>query len=83
MSSERNLLSTDGRRVRLINPRLPFFLAVILVAGGALGGGANLTWLIAVSCAAVLAACLAFIFVRGARAFCAVALICFLAVSWA
>ena len=56
MSSERNLLGTNGQKVRLVNPRYPFFLAAILVAGGVLGAAANLWQLVAISGAAVLTA---------------------------
>ena len=82
MSSERNLLGTNGQKVRLVNPRYPFFLAVILVAGGVLGAAANLWQLVAISGAAVLTACTLIIFVRRIKNFCALALICFLAVAW-
>lgn len=82
MSSESNLLSTGGRRVRLVNPRYPFFLAVILIAGGVLGGAAGFSELIIISCAAAIITCLLFVFVRQIRVFCIAALLCFLAVSW-
>ena len=82
MSSERNLLGTNGQKVRLVNPRYPFFLAAILVAGGVLGAAANLWQLVAISGAAVLTACTLIIFVRRIKNFCALALICFLAVAW-
>lgn len=83
MSCDRSILDTDTRKkVRIINPRYPFFLALIFIIGALAGCCLGFKEYIIALCAAAGGAALLFIAFKKSRLFCITALVCFIGISW-
>lgn len=83
MSCDRSILSTDTqKKVRIVNPRYPFFLALIFIIGALAGCSLGFKEYIIALCAAVGCAGLLFIFFKRSRLFCIIAAVCFIGISW-